>query len=397
MAWFSPARAVAVGATLILILNGTMTASTAADGARTWPPHAAASATTEVPIVLALADPPAADVTPGAFESMASVVAPLVHNDGEFASPRKRSAGLHKSALASRAGNQSPAAAAFGPARFFTINQVLAKRSAGTGTAAPIELAAIDPTGTTTDAPALRTATIGTEPFGLFTFRAPEGQLWAKWRKVEADMRADASVLARCQADAEHCTPAAARFNAIVAAAKAAQGRVRLALVNERVNAAIRYTSDYEQYGVADLWSAPLASLASGRGDCEDYAIAKYALLREAGVAARDLHVLLVRDNAVHLDHAVLAVRNDDHWLILDNRWNKLTEDTELHQFAPLFALDEDGVKLFAAPYAALGMQDGAAADGDRFVAGADVGSLTAADADDADGSTSWPGSLLLL
>jgi len=98
---------------------------------------------------------------------------------------------------------------------------------------------------------------------------------------------------------------------------------------------------------------APLATLAAGRGDCEDYAIAKYAILRAAGVPAEDLRLLLVRDRAVSQDHAVLAVRDNGQWLILDNRHAALAETAMLPHFAPLFVLDHTGVSLFASPYAA--------------------------------------------
>ncbi len=87
-------------------------------------------------------------------------------------------------------------------------------------------------------------------------------------------------------------------------------------------------------------------------GDCEDYAIAKFALLLDAGVAEKDLKILLVRDTAVRQDHAVLAVRVDRHWLALDNRWSRLSETRDLPSFMPLFAIDHGGVSLFAAPYA---------------------------------------------
>ena len=56
-------------------------------------------------------------------------------------------------------------------------------------------------------------------------------------------------------------------------------------MINRDINMAIRPTSDLAQWGVTDRWSAPLATLASGRGDCEDYAIAKYVALREAGTS----------------------------------------------------------------------------------------------------------------
>jgi len=35
--------------------------------------------------------------------------------------------------------------------------------------------------------------------------------------------------------------------------------------------------SDLNAVPVEDLWSAPLATLAAGAGDCEDYAIAKFS------------------------------------------------------------------------------------------------------------------------
>jgi predicted transglutaminase-like cysteine proteinase len=359
-----------------------MTASTAADGSHVWLQLSALTKSAEPAILVALADPPPATVEPAAFESMESVVAPLVRHSA-IQTPEHRS-DRRKSALASRTTTPSSASSAWGsvgPARFFTFNQVLAKHGTASGGSRAIELASIAPAKTMTDAAPLAEPAVGTEPFGLFTFRAPEGLLWSKWRKVQAAMKADAPAVARCEAETASCTPAAARFAAIVAEAKKMQGRAQLELVNDRVNAAIRYTSDYEQYGVADRWSPPLESFTTGRGDCEDYAIAKYALMRELGVADRDLHVLLVRDNAVHLDHAVLAVRNDGHWLILDNRWNRLTADSDLHQFAPLFALDDEGVKLFAAPYAALAPLN-AAPNGDDFIAGANAGDLVSEEAD---------------
>jgi hypothetical protein len=61
---------------------------------------------------------------------------------------------------------------------------------------------------------------------------------------------------------------------------------------------------------------------------------------------------VLVRDRAVRQDHAVLAARLDGRWLLLDNRFSTLTEDSEASRFTPLFAIDHQGVHLFAAPYA---------------------------------------------
>ena len=242
-----------------------------------------------------------------------------------------------------------------GPARFFRINDVLSK--IGTthqpGDNNVVRLAARDNDNVLSDAP-LRGGLpqIGDEPFGLFAFRAPEGSLWRKWRGVETDIAIDERMVSLCRAHAEVCTPAAKRFLSILDTVKVRSGRDQLEEANRQVNAAIRYVSDLSQHSVLDRWSAPLTTLASGRGDCEDYAIAKYVILRDAGYPASDLRFLLVRDRFAREDHAVLAARLDGRWLILDNRFNVIPEDTRMHNFTPLFALNHEGVRLVAAPYA---------------------------------------------
>ena len=241
------------------------------------------------------------------------------------------------------------------PATFFSINAVLAKidRQNGRGPGA-LRLASLAPSNIATDAqPAPKEAPpAGTEPFGLFTFRAPEGMLWRKWRGVEADMAKEQAVMDRCREDAASCPSYAAQFLRLINAVKSKSGRARLDEANRAVNTAIRYVSDFAQFGEADRWSAPLASFATAKGDCEDYAIAKYVALREAGFPQEEMRLVLVRDRAVRQDHAVLAARFDGRWLILDNRRSELMEDADASTLTPLFAINHGGVYLFAAPYA---------------------------------------------
>jgi predicted transglutaminase-like cysteine proteinase len=241
-------------------------------------------------------------------------------------------------------------------ATVFTINDVLAKLDGKRGRANPdgVRLAALTPANVATDLPPPHPESLssGSEPFGLFKFRAPDGLLWRKWHGVEEAMRKEKAVLEQCRADAASCPGYAAQFLRLVAAVKSKAGRARLEEANRAVNQAIRYVSDLSQHGELDRWNPPLASFATAKGDCEDYAIAKMAALTEAGVSADDLQLVLVRDRAVRQDHAVLAARHDGHWLILDNRWSELTEDTEATRFTPMFAINRDGVHLFATPFA---------------------------------------------
>lgn len=242
-------------------------------------------------------------------------------------------------------------------ATVFSINAVLAKLDREGGRARPegVRLAALTPSNTATDAPPAPAESLpatGNEPFGLFTFRAPDGLLWRKWRGVESAMAQEKAVLEQCRADAQACPAHAAQFLRLVGAVKSKTGRARLEEANRGINQAIRYVNDLSQHGELDRWSTPLASFATAKGDCEDYAIAKYVALIEAGVARDDLQLVLVRDRLVRQDHAVLAARHDGRWLILDNRWSELTADGEATRFTPLFAINHDGVHLFAAPYA---------------------------------------------
>ena len=237
------------------------------------------------------------------------------------------------------------------PARFFTINQVLAKQNRTSSASAPVRLAAVQTSASAVDAPANVPATAhGEEPFGLFAFRAPEGQLWVKWRQVSAAIRVEMRQIVACREEEESCSLPANRFASLIDAASRKAGRQRYELVNRTINAAVRYVSDFNHHGVADRWSAPLATLSSGRGDCEDYAIAKYVALLEAGTPKRDLRLVLVHDRLSRQHHAVLAARQDGRWLILDNRWSELRSDSQ-SEMTPLFAITSEEVKLFAAPY----------------------------------------------
>jgi predicted transglutaminase-like cysteine proteinase len=213
--------------------------------------------------------------------------------------------------------------------------------------AARVQLAALDPTGTTI-APRNRIpASPRGEPFERFAVPAVDGLLWRKWQEAEASIAAEALALNECWRAPASCAPAARTLANIIDAAREKRGRARIGAVNRAVNLAIRPVSDRAQFGAPDVWTSPFTTLASGRGDCEDYAIAKYLALREAGLAAEDLRLVIVRDSMAKEDHAVLAARVDERWLILDNRHHILVDSAHLPHFTPLFAIDHEGVRRF--------------------------------------------------
>jgi predicted transglutaminase-like cysteine proteinase len=189
------------------------------------------------------------------------------------------------------------------------------------------------------------------EPFGLLTSTLSFGGLREKWLDVERKLDDERVQLALCDGDRERCvSPAALQFLAIVDNAKAREGRARLGEINRAINLAIRPMSDLAQHGAADVWSSPLVTFGSGAGDCEDYAIAKFAALRHAGIAPDDLRIVIMHDTIRGEDHAVAAAKLDGHWLMLDNRRMAMVEDAHVRNYRPTFVIDQHGVMQYVEP-----------------------------------------------
>lgn len=189
------------------------------------------------------------------------------------------------------------------------------------------------------------------EPFNQTSYVAPEGLLWQKWRPVEKAIETELGVISRCQVAPQECpTGAAGKFNTIVTEALRFGRRTMLGIVNREVNLSIAYTSDSRQYGVDDYWATPFESLGSGKGDCEDYAIAKLAVLRAAGWPVDDLRIVVLRDSLFRDFHAVAAVRDNGSWWILDNRTMAVIEDVKLAHYRPLFVVDASSVRQMTRP-----------------------------------------------
>lgn len=142
------------------------------------------------------------------------------------------------------------------------------------------------------------------------------------------------------------CEPG--RLHDLTAIARAERGRPlaeRLAVINFIVNA-VPYRDDRSNYGVADYW-ATLGEFAARGGDCEDYATAKYMLLKLAGVDPAAMRVVVVRDLEEREPHAVLSVAADGRTWILDNQSPALLTDDQVGRYAPVYAVNERGWWLF--------------------------------------------------
>ena len=203
------------------------------------------------------------------------------------------------------------------------------------------------------------------EPFGLATVPA-QGSLAATWRTLQARMKAERPVIARCRAAALACgSIPALQFIAIVDEGNGFTGLARIGRINRAVNFAIRAVEVGAPGAARDDWTSPLQTLAAGEGDCKQYAVLKYAALQAAGFAADDLRIVIIERRTGLAVHAVVAVRNDGRWLILDNRVLTIVDSRKLlDHYRPLYTLGRRGVRQFVPRSPRTAQKSGAACAG---------------------------------
>lgn len=113
--------------------------------------------------------------------------------------------------------------------------------------------------------------------------------------------------------------------------------------VNAWVNDRIAFADDTRLHGQPDRWSGAAETLRRGRGDCEDYALTKMQLLAALGFARDDMYLVVVRDTLRQGDHAVLAVRINGRFLVLDNLTDVLLESADRPDYRPMISYSAAG------------------------------------------------------
>jgi predicted transglutaminase-like cysteine proteinase len=119
--------------------------------------------------------------------------------------------------------------------------------------------------------------------------------------------------------------------------AKGLERRALLEAVNDFVNR-VAYRSDEDNYGAADYWASPREFFENG-GDCEDYVISKYFILKHFGVAPTNMRMAVVVDD--WLIHAILIVVVDENEFILDNRFSLTNSEASMVRYRVIYSFDE--------------------------------------------------------
>lgn len=128
-----------------------------------------------------------------------------------------------------------------------------------------------------------------------------------------------------------------ARFQKAIGPA-ASDAMSKLRRVNRWVNHAVAYVEDQDLYRRADYWAGASRTLRLRKGDCEDIALTKLQLLAAAGIARSDMVLTIARDLVRNADHALLMVKVDGRYLMLDNATDEVLEASGAQDYRPVLS-----------------------------------------------------------
>ncbi len=112
--------------------------------------------------------------------------------------------------------------------------------------------------------------------------------------------------------------------------------------INAWANGSIRYVEDRELYGEADHWATANETLRRRAGDCEDIAIVKMQMLAAHGVRREDMHLVIARDLVRSADHAMLVVKVDGQYWLLDNNTDTALDARQGYDYRPILSFSQN-------------------------------------------------------
>lgn len=115
----------------------------------------------------------------------------------------------------------------------------------------------------------------------------------------------------------------------------------KLTMVNRFINA-FTFIDDFFHWEQEDYWATPIEFIASGGGDCEDFAIAKYFSLITLGVSSEKLALHYVVSLSLNQSHLVLAYypAPGGEPLILDNLVETIKPSSQRPDLAPVYSFN---------------------------------------------------------
>ena len=143
-----------------------------------------------------------------------------------------------------------------------------------------------------------------------------------------------------------------AEWRAMIDKVQPLSDKEKVVAVNDFFNTRIRWVPDTQAWGQKDYWATPLETMGKKMGDCEDFAIAKYATLLLTGVDINKLRITYVKArmggpySKLHEAHMVLAYYATPSGIpdILDNLVMEVRPASQRSDLTPVYGFNSEGL-----------------------------------------------------
>lgn len=138
----------------------------------------------------------------------------------------------------------------------------------------------------------------------------------------------------------------------VVASTRSLGEESKLKRINDFFNQHIAFDDDINIWQQSDYWATPLETIGQGRGDCEDFAIAKYYSLRLAGIPVGKMRLIYVKarlqvaTGPIQQAHMVLAyyATPGAEPQVLDNLDTTIRPASKRPDLQPVFSFNSQGI-----------------------------------------------------
>lgn len=176
--------------------------------------------------------------------------------------------------------------------------------------------------------------------FGSTEISAANLTALPQWSRVLSKMQIERRQFRACLDNKAACNAAGLRsWREVASSVKGKPALEVLKTVNGYFNR-WPYKIDRELYGVSEFWATPQEFMKRS-GDCEDYAIAKFFVLRDLGYGNDQLRIVILMDRIRRIGHAVLAVYALQDILVLDNLTDLIFSHKKYRHYVPQYSMNE--------------------------------------------------------
>jgi predicted transglutaminase-like cysteine proteinase len=176
--------------------------------------------------------------------------------------------------------------------------------------------------------------------FGTIEIASDDLTSLPQWKRVISSFKELDKQAALCDRDIQKCkSQQMTLWRAKIQELELETANAKVRQINSFINK-WRMATDEETYKRSDHWAEPLEFIVNG-GDSEDFAIMKYISLKELGIPASSMRIVVTNDVLRGKTHTILSVDTGSERYVLDSQNNTILREDLVRYYVPFYSLNE--------------------------------------------------------